>query len=78
MKALCSVLLLAAVFCTATAAVAQKYTVYCANGKVEVDTRDEKQMKSARGSNTYAMSSFNYLTDANKFAQKIGKTCPKK
>jgi hypothetical protein len=27
-----------------------KYSVYCANGKIEVDMRTPEQMKSARGS----------------------------
>ena len=34
---------------TASDSFAQKYTVYCTNGKTEVDTRTPQQMKSARG-----------------------------
>ncbi len=60
---------------------AADYSVYCANGKVEVDSRTLDQMKSARGSNVYAMVTYNNMTDANNFAKKmggIGAKCPKK
>ena len=62
-------------------AVAGKYYVYCANGKIEVDSRDPQQMKSARGSGTYVMSEFNYKTDADNFAKQLGGVggkCPKR
>ena len=39
------------------------YTVYCANGKIEVDMRDPEQMKSARGSNTFPLQQFEYRSD---------------
>lgn len=67
-------------FC-ATGAIAGKYYVYCANGKIEVDSRNPQQMKSARGSNTYVMSEFGYKTDADKFAKQlggVGAQCPKR
>jgi len=53
-------------------ALADKYRVYCANGKIEVDTRDVKQMKSARGSSTYMLGEFDYRTEAVEFAKKFG------
>ncbi|MCR4667326.1 MAG: hypothetical protein K5657_08565 [Desulfovibrio sp.] len=71
-------LFLCAVILGSTEAMAAKYYVYCANGKVEVDMRDPKQMKSARGPNTYVMSEFAYKSDADKFAKQLGGTCPKK
>ena len=60
---------------------AAKFYVYCANGKIEVDSRDPKQMQSARGKDTYMLSEFNYLSDANTFAKKfggVGASCPRK
>ncbi|MBQ7586161.1 MAG: hypothetical protein IJU40_07955 [Desulfovibrionaceae bacterium] len=65
----------------AVSAQADKYYVYCANGKIEVDNRNPQQMKSARGSSTYMMSEFNFRSDAEKFAKQlggIGGSCPKK
>lgn len=53
-------------------ALADKYRVYCANGKIEVDTRDVKQMKSARGSSIYMLGEFDYRTEAVEFAKKFG------
>lgn len=52
------------------AAQAAGYYVYCANNKVEVDSRDFKQMKSARGSGVCQMGSFGYRSDAESFAKK--------
>ncbi|MCR5813917.1 MAG: hypothetical protein K6G15_05460 [Desulfovibrio sp.] len=60
---------------------ADQYYVYCANGKIEVDTRNPQQMKSARGSGTYMMSSFSHRIDAEKFAKQlggIGASCPRR
>jgi hypothetical protein len=51
---------------------ATNYNVYCANGKVEVDTRSLSEMKSARGSNTCLFRSYDYRTEAVKFANAIG------
>jgi hypothetical protein len=47
-----------------------KYSVYCANGKIEVDMRSLEQMKSARGSDVCQFGEFNYLSDAQSFAKK--------
>jgi len=52
------------------AAHAESYYVYCANNKIEVDSRDPAQMKSARGSGICQLSSFNYRSDAESFAKK--------
>ncbi|WP_431283678.1 hypothetical protein ACQW02_02360 [Humitalea sp. 24SJ18S-53] len=56
-----------------------RYTVYCANGKIEVDSRTPEQMASARGSGTCAFQSFDYLSDAQGFAERnfrgIGAAC---
>lgn len=58
---------------------AQSYFVYCASDKIEVDSRNFEQMKSARGTPICQMGSFNYLSDAQNFAQKNfggpGKKC---
>ncbi len=56
----------------ASDAMADKYRVYCANGKIEVDMRDPKQMKSARGNHTYMLGEFSYRTEAVNFAKKLG------
>jgi len=56
-----------------------KYSVYCANGKIEVDMRTLDQMKSARGSDVCQLGEFNYLADAQSFAKKnfggVGSGC---
>lgn len=49
-----------------------KYSVFCANSKVEVDSRTLDQMKSARGSGTCLLKEFDYLSDAEDYAKKIG------
>lgn len=77
-----SFLCLAAAFALCAApAHAEKYYAYCANGKVEIDTRDLQKMKSARGGSVYVIGEFNYRSDAEKAARKfggVGKACPKK
>ncbi len=82
MRKLCIALAVTALtMLCATGAMASKYYVYCANGKIEIDQRDLKQMKSARGSHTYQMSEFDSRTDAEKFAKQlggVGKQCPKR
>ena len=83
MKKLFFVLTLTSAFflCALVASAAttkQFYGVYCSNGKIEVDSRNPDQMKSARGSGTYLMQGFEFKTDADKFAKQIGNTCPKK
>jgi hypothetical protein len=64
---------------TPFAAQAAGYYVYCANDKIEVDSRDFAQMKSARGSGICQLGSFGFLSDAQSFAQKNfggpGKKC---
>ena len=65
----------------ATGAMASKYYVYCANGKIEIDQRDLKQMKSARGSHTYQIFESDNRIDAEKVAKQfggVGKQCPKR
>lgn len=51
---------------------ATKYSVFCAKGKVEIDTRTLSEMKSARGSDTCLFRSFDYRLEADKFASAIG------
>ncbi len=46
------------------------YFVYCANNKIEVDSRDPAQMKTARGSGVCQMGSFGFRMDAESFAKK--------
>ncbi len=53
-------------------AYAEKFSVYCANGKIEVDSRTLEQMIAARGRNVYAMVTYDYRMDANNFAKKMG------
>ena len=58
---------------------AAAYGVYCANGKIEIDSRSPEQMRIARGSNICSFGQFNFATDAENFAKKNnftpGKTC---
>ena len=58
---------------------AESYYVYCANSKIEVDSRDFSQMKTARGSGICQMGSFGFRMDADNFAKKnfggIGGKC---
>ncbi len=72
MKALVLTMVLLGAICLAAPCLAAEYTVYCANGKIEVDTRDEAQMKSARGGDVKVLSKFQYKTDADNFAKKLG------
>ena len=55
------------------------YYVYCANGRIEVDSRNPEQMRSARGSGVCMLGQFNYLSDAQNFAQRnfggAGRSC---
>ena len=46
--------------------------VYCVSGKIEVDTRDAAQMKSARGSEPRTLGKFSNNIDANKLAKQFG------
>ena len=49
-----------------------KYRVFCANGKVEVEQRTLEQQKNARGSNVCVLAEFDYLSDAEKYAENRG------
>ena len=49
-----------------------KYRVFCANNKVEVEQRTLEQQKNARGSNVCVLAEFDYLSDADKEAEKRG------
>ena len=52
------------------AALAESYYVYCASDRIEVDSRDPDQMKTARGSGTCQLSNFSSRSDAESFAKK--------
>lgn len=54
----------------AAASPAFAYGVYCANGKIEIDSRSFEQMRIARGSGICAFGQFNYLSDAQNFARR--------
>ena len=49
-----------------------KYRVFCADNKLEVEQRTVEQEKSARGSNVCMMAEFDYLSDAEKYAEHHG------
>jgi hypothetical protein len=49
-----------------------KYRVFCANGKIEVEQRTLEQQKNARGSDVCMLGEFDYLSDAEKFAEQKG------
>ena len=49
-----------------------KYRVFCANGKIEVEQRTLEQEKNARGSSVCQLAEFDYLSDAEKEAEKRG------
>ena len=49
-----------------------KYRVFCANGKIEVEQRTLEQEKNARGSSVCQLAEFDYLSDAEKDAEKRG------
>lgn len=64
----------------APAAALADYYVYCANNRIEVDSRNPDQMRSARGSGTCQMGpKFGFLSDAQSFAQRnfggAGRAC---
>ncbi|MBY0329680.1 MAG: hypothetical protein K2X49_03280 [Acetobacteraceae bacterium] len=64
----------------APATASANYYVYCANEKIEVDSRDPEQMRSARGSGVCQMGPrFGFLSDAQNFASRnfggAGKPC---
>jgi uncharacterized membrane protein len=49
-----------------------KYRVFCANNKIEVEQRTLEHQKNARGSNVCVLGQFDYLSDAEKFAESKG------
>jgi hypothetical protein len=49
-----------------------KYRVFCANNKLEIEQRTMEQEKSARGSGVCMMAEFDYLSDAEKYAEHHG------
>ena len=55
----------------------QGYGVFCANGKIEIDSRTEDRMRSQRGACQFAR--FPFRMDAENFARrnfgKVGGTC---
>ncbi|MBR0646281.1 hypothetical protein [Plastoroseomonas hellenica] len=62
-----------------TAALANYY-VYCANDRIEVESRNPEQMRIARGSGVCQMGpTFGFLSDAQNFAQRnfggAGRSC---
>ncbi len=59
-------------FAAGTAFSKTQYSVFCANGKIEVDSRSLDQMKSARGSGTCLIKAFDYKMDADKHAGSLG------
>jgi hypothetical protein len=57
---------------TSNMAADSKYRVFCANNKIEVEQRTLEQQKNARGSNVCQLAEFDYLSDADKDAEKRG------
>ncbi|OHD69909.1 MAG: hypothetical protein A2W19_09300 [Spirochaetes bacterium RBG_16_49_21] len=49
-----------------------KYSIFCANGKIEVEMRSLEKMKSARGSDVCLIKEFDYSSDAENEAGKLG------
>jgi hypothetical protein len=43
--------------------------VYCADDRIEVDDRSLEQMKDARGSDVCQLGQFDYVSDADDFAE---------
>jgi hypothetical protein len=74
-------LLLAAmlVFPAATALAQTRYHVYCASGRIEVDSRDPDQMRIARGSSFCQFAVFDFRSDAENLARRqfggVGASC---
>lgn len=68
MRMLLAAAVAAALF--APAAAFADYYVYCANGRIEVDSRDPNQMRIARGSGVCQMGpKFGFLSSAQDFAR---------
>jgi hypothetical protein len=71
MRRLCLCLALLGPF-FAPGVVQAKTWVYCANGKIEVDSRDPQQMRSARGSGVCSFGEHSFLSDAQNHARRFG------
>lgn len=70
----------AALAALAPASAFASYYVYCANGRIEVDSRNPDQMRVARGSGVCQMGpTFGFRTDAQSFADRnfggAGRSC---
>ncbi|PJZ78466.1 hypothetical protein CH365_03925 [Leptospira neocaledonica] len=65
-------LVLAITFSSTNVIANTKYSVFCADGKIEADSRTLDQMKSARGSNVCLLKEFDYSSDADNYAQSLG------
>jgi len=66
---LCVLLTMAAMLAL-SGAPALAYGVYCANSRIEVDSRSFEQMRIARGSGVCALGQFRFLSDAQNFARR--------
>jgi len=65
-------LLVASGFAATNSGADSKYRVFCANNKIEVEQRTLEQQKNARGSNVCMLGEFDYLSDAEKYAEQKG------
>ena len=59
-------------FASRSVGVDSKYRVFCANNKIEVEQRTLEQQKNARGSSVCMLAEFDYLSDAEKYAEQKG------
>jgi len=57
---------------TSNASPDSKYRVFCSSKKIEVEQRTLEQQKNARGSDVCLLGEFDYLSDAEKYAEKFG------
>jgi hypothetical protein len=71
-SAITLLILIATVFALPAPTVDSKYRVFCANNKLEVEQRTLEQEKNARGSNVCQLAEFDYLSDAEKYAENHG------
>lgn len=60
----------AALVLVASSAPALAYGVYCANNRIEIDSRSFEQMRIARGSGICMFGQFSFLSDAQSFARR--------
>lgn len=77
MAAVAALLGFAALATTATAQTYESYGVFCASGRIEIDSRSEEQMRSNRGACQFAR--FPTRSDAEGFARRnfggVGGSC---